>query len=247
MFKKPDIQVIKIAAFLLLSLAVNRGSAQSMADIGYFGGWSYYLGEINHVSQFKATSPAYGIFYRQIFDYRYSLTAKLRYGELSGNDLNSPYDYNLQRGHSFRVSTIDAALMTEFNFLPYISTSMKYRFTPYVSAGLAYLTVLDSENLNGTLAIPFGVGLKYNLSERFSMGFEWTLYKSFTDEIDGLGDYPNNPLFEEFLNNQTAEAYRQNSLIYRNDYYAFTGFFISYKFAYRRIKCPAYNETKVYD
>ncbi len=247
MFKKLDIQLFKIITILVLSLSNFKVAAQAMSDIGYFGGMSYYIGDINHVTHFKANHTAYGVFFRRYFDYRYSITAKLRYGSFSGNDLDSPYDFNLQRAHSFKLSAIDAALMTEFNFLPYVTSSMKHRFTPYVTAGLAYLTVINHENLTGTMSIPFGVGLKFNLSERFSAGFEWILHRSFSDDIDGLGDFPGNPLFEEFLNNQTAAPYRQNSTIYRNDYYAFTGFFISYKFAYNRIKCPAYNETKMYD
>lgn len=235
--------VLIIALFCLPAFS----SAQAKGDIAVFYGQSYYLGEINHISHFKSMSDSYGIFYRHNYNLRYSLRGSIFIGRLSGSDLNSPYDYNIQRAANFNLPVADLSLMTEFNFLPYITTSTKYRFSPYVTAGFSYLIPLQNDDFKGSIGIPFGVGLKFNLSEKFSIGAEWVLHKSFSDELDGLGDYNSNPLFEEFLNNQTAAPYRQFSTLYRNDYYAFTGVFLSYKITYRSMKCPAYNEAKTYE
>jgi opacity protein-like surface antigen len=237
-------KILVICAIVCLPAIV---SGQARGDIALFYGRSYYLGEINHITHFKSMSNAFGAFYRHNYNLRYSLRGSIYTGRLTGDDKNSPYDYNKVRASAFDIPVIDLGLMSEFNFLPYITTSNKYRFSPYVTAGFAYLIPLKDAEFKGTLSIPFGLGLKYNLNDKFSIGIEWVLRKTFTDELDGLGDYDSNPLFEEFLNNQTASAYRQESTIYRNDYYAFTGLFLSYKITYRSMKCPAYNEAKTYE
>lgn len=241
-------KTIRIILLVCLSIGLPvLSNGQAKGDIAVFYGQSYYLGEINHITHFKSMSNSYGIFYRHNYNLRYSLRGSLYTGRISGSDLNSPYDYNIQRAAAFDLPVADLSVMTEFNFLPYITTSKKYRFSPYVTAGLSYLIPLKQAEFKGVIGIPFGVGLKLNLTEKFSIGAEWVLHKAFSDELDGLGEYDSNPLFEEFLNNQTAAPYRQYSTIYRNDYYAFTGIFLSYKITYRQMKCPAYNEAKTFE
>ena len=234
-------KIKKINLVILLILASLFVHGQRKGDIGVFGGLSYYLGEINPTIQFQENLPSYGIFYRHIFDLRYSIKTSIYHGEISAHDKNSRYKYQIQRDHSFNLSFIDISSMVEFNFLPYVSTSMKYNFAPYVTAGLAYMSPL-SEGPKGTMSIPFGLGFKYNITERLSTGVEWTLRNTFSDEIDGLGEYPDDPVLIEFMSDELADSYRQESLFYRNDMYSFAGLFITYKIAYKRYKCPAYGE-----
>lgn len=214
---------------------------QRKGDIGVFSGLAYYLGDINPTMQMREKLPAYGIFYRHIFDLRYSIKSSVTYAQIESFDRLSKYDYHIQRNHSFHLEFVDVSSMVEFNFLPYVSTSMKYRHAPYVTAGLTYMFSLNNDVAN-TMAIPFGIGYKVNITERLSLGAEWTWRKTFTDYLDGLGEYETNPLKEEFLTDKKAEKYRQNSLFNRNDLYTFVGLFISYKIAYKRYKCPAYGE-----
>ncbi len=236
----------KLVITTCIIIATLTAWSQKSGDIGFFGGGSYYLGEINHTTQFVDTKPAFGIFYRHFFDYRYSLRTSIYKGTLAGNDSNSPWDYNRLRDHSFSVDIIDVSTMVEFNFLPYITTSPKHRFAPYVTAGLSYM-VTPGSNVPNSMAVPFGIGVKFNFAKRFSAGFEYVFRNSFSDDIDGLGDNTPDPLKEEWLNDASAEQFRQKSLIYRNDFYTFAGIFISYKFAYNRFKCPAYGERNMYD
>ena len=232
-----------ILGLVLLSMV---SWSQKKGDFGLFGGVSYYLGEINHTYQFVDTKPAYGLFYRHNYNYRYSLRTSVYRGRLTGNDAVSPWDYNRERDHSFTLDIYDVSSMLEFNFLPYVATSPKHRFSPYVTAGLSYMISTNSDVPN-TMSIPMGIGFKFSFAKRFSAGFEWVIRRSFSDEIDGLGEYENDPLDAIWLNDITAQDYRQKSLIYRNDLYTFTGFYISYKFAYNRFKCPAYGEANMYE
>lgn len=232
-----------LALGLFMSYSLD---AQKNGDIAFFAGGSYYLGEINHTRQFAKTEPAFGIFYRQSFDLRYSLRFNLYKGTLKGSDARSDYDFNVARNHSFSMDYIDIGSMVEFNFLPYITTHAKFKFAPYVTTGLSYMVSFDKQ-VPSSMSFPFGLGFKFAISDRISAGLEWVMHNSFSDDIDGLGDYTNNPLSEQFLNNSSAETYRQFSTIYRNDMYILSGFFISYKFAYHRFKCPAYGEPKMYE
>lgn len=231
----------------LLASGWNSAAGQARGDIAFFYGQSYYLGEINHVTQFKQMKNAFGGFYRHNFNLRYSLRGNVYYGSLGADDASSPYKYNLLRDQSFSLNLLDIGLQAEFNFLPYITTSYKYKFSPYVTAGLSYRTIFSNTSAKNGVNIPFGIGLKYNLTQKISMGFEWVIRKTFADDMDGLTEYPENPLLVEFLNNQTAAKFRQTSTLYRNDYYVFTGFFLSYKIVYKSMKCPAYNEAKTYE
>lgn len=231
----------------LLTTGWQQASGQAKGDIAFFYGQSYYLGEINHVTQFKQMNTAFGGFYRHNFNLRYSLRGNVYYGKLSADDATSPYKYNLLRNQSFEVNLLDIGLQAEFNFLPYITTSYKYKFSPYVTAGLSYRTFLSNSPAKNGINIPFGIGIKYNLNQKFSVGFEWVIRKTFSDDMDGLAEYPENPLLVEFLNNQSAAKFRQTSTLYRNDYYVFTGVFLSYKIVYKSMKCPAYNEAKTYE
>ncbi len=231
----------KTIGLLFLLLVSHLIHGQKKGDIGVFAGGSYYLGEINPTIQFRETLPAFGVFYRHVYNLRWSLRGNVYYGKLTGSDSSSDYDFHQLRNHSFHLEIIDIGASAEFNFLPYITTSAKYNFAPYVTAGLSYMTSL-SDKVENTMTIPFGIGFKVNISERMSAGCEWVWRNTFSDELDGLGKYKTDPLQEEFLNDKTAELYRQRSLFYRNDFYVFTGVFIAYKFAYKRYRCPAYGE-----
>ena len=226
---------------LIILLVSVKIFAQPKGDVGIFAGGAYYLGEINTTYQFKEILPAYGVFYRQIFDLRYSIKSSVYYGQITAHDAASKYDFNIQRDHSFLLKFVDISSMVEFNFLPYVSTSMKYNHAPYVTVGLSYMVSLD-KNVPNTMSIPFGIGYKFNITERLSAGTELTWRNTFSDELDGLGKNKTDPIKEQFLTDKIAEKYRQKSLFYRNDFYTFAGLFISYKIAYRRYKCPAYGE-----
>ncbi|MBT3208347.1 MAG: hypothetical protein HN704_02635 [Bacteroidetes bacterium] len=216
---------------------------QKNGDIGLMAGTSYYLGDINPTYHFQSIHPAFGLMYRHSFDFRYSLRGSLVYGQLSGDDLLYNNNYQELRAASFSTPFLNFAFQLEFNFLPYITTSDKHRLAPYVTAGLNWFYTPDVKLQMG---IPFGLGFKFYITEKLSMGCEWGLRKTFTDEIDGLGEYDGNPLIDDIFDNEKDE-YRQLSIKNHNDWFSYAGIFITYKFFYKRIKCPAYGELDMYE
>ena len=72
-----------IILFLLYSLiGYNQNS-----EIGFFGGVSYYLGEINpSIQVVNDPRPALGVFYRKNTSKRYALRIGANYGKIAATD-----------------------------------------------------------------------------------------------------------------------------------------------------------------
>ncbi len=206
-------------SFTLLSFS------QRNSDIGIFSGFSYYMGDINPKKYFYSPSPSFGGIYRYNINRRYALRANAFYGRLKGNDLDFPNHYHPDRPSvSFTTTLLDLGGNFEFNFLPYTPTINQWEYSTYITAGLGYSLILNSTaGARNHFTIPFGVGLKVNITNRLSSGAEMTFRKTFTDKIDGV----ENPL--------------ASSPVHNNDWYSFFGVFITYKFFKFAADCPAYN------
>lgn len=216
-----------ILLILFLVFPSKHATAQKKSDIGLIGGASYYMGDINHSQHFYAPSPAGGIIYRYNLNPRHSFRFSGIYTSLKGSDSDFEDAFQQQRNQSFKTSIIDLAITTEFNFMEYKPTKLrKNRYSPYVSAGIGYASALSS-NVNAASAttINFGVGFKYNLARRWSMGVEWTFRKTLNDMLDGT-------------ENIGAD---QGVFFHNSDWYSIVGLFITYKIFNWREDCPAYD------
>jgi hypothetical protein len=110
----------------------------------------------------------------------------------------------------------------EFNWWPYKTAWRRTKYTPFVSAGLGYSLNYSGEGVSH-LYLPFGGGIKANLSKKLSGGLEVSMRKSFTDRIDGV-------------TNMGGEE--MQSPIGNDDWYMLTGFFLTYKVFEYRDDCP---------
>jgi hypothetical protein len=200
--------------FCLLTLA---GLAQSkkrnfrQRELGFFGGGSYYIGDINPRGHFTATHPAGGVFFRYTTNYRFAFRFGLNAGTISGDDANSIEADQRERNLNFKSSLYELHSLAEFNFVEYRIGHDRYRFTMFVFAGLAgfyfnpqtnngvYLRDQRSEGQGKgfpkfQFSVPFGVGLKWNVGERCGLGVEWGPRHTYTDYLDDIkGSYPELP------------------------------------------------------
>lgn len=150
------------------------------------------------------------------------------YGGISGSDMDFSNQYqNTIRQASFSSKMIDASLQLEFNFLPFLNTTkFKYNHSFYVTAGLGYTHFLGgAPGTTHNITIPMGIGYKYNLFKKLTLGAEWTYHKTYQDEIDGVIN----------LNN---ELYY--SSVHNFDWHSFAIIFVAYKLFYQEGDCPAY-------
>lgn len=180
-------------------------------EIGVPIGVNQYFGDM-HCSRPYASqnSLMMGLFARRYVSEYFSLRPQVLVGRLAGNDLDHPDGYWDYRRLKFKSPLVEAAVLGEI----YPLKDLKYtcdgimlkRLAPYLFAGIGAtytnptVTVqsgatfpplqrdldADVDNLKKWgIVLPFGVGLKYNATERLSLGLEGGYRYSFSDYLDG--------------------------------------------------------------
>ena len=218
---------IFLIAFFYVIFFQQNNFAQVRQEMGFFGGTSYYLGDINQSKQFYAPSPSAGALYKLVLNKRTALCAHAYYAQFRGNDLDFKNQYQQNRNISFSASLIDINATYEFNFLPFQFDARQPVFSPFLFVGLGYEVMLQSKYKVGNhFAIPFGFGIKYFLSKKVTLGADWSFRKTFLDGIDGIV----NP----------GET-KDKSSISNTDWYSFAGIFITFRLFDHTGDCPAYH------
>lgn len=200
--------------------------SQLNADIGFMSGISYYIGDINPSKHFYKPGTLYSGFYRYNLHKRYSVKANTSYTKIKASD--SDFNNNLQRDRNYEFSSgiVDISIQIEHNFWPYSTTLIEEdRFSPYIFTGITGLYMFGDKS-DIYFAIPFGAGFKINLNKRIGLGIEYSLKRSFSDDLDGSDSWNDDEYFG-----------------YTNDWYSFLGIFCSYKIFTKNLLCPAYNSN----
>lgn len=240
-------------------------------EVGGIIGGSYYIGDLNPRKHFFLTQPALGLFYRFSPNYRYAFRGGINFGSIMGDDSQSEDADQLQRNLNFKSNIYEFNALAEFNFLEYRISEDKYKFTTYLFLGLdafmfkpraeignkwVDLQPLRTEGqVSGyrltQVAIPFGIGVKMNVSKQVGIGLEWGPRKTFTDYLDDVsGTYPD--YFKKPYGTAMAKALSDRSKNGGNninkqrgnprtkDWYVFFGVTLNVKINPRVKPCHAY-------
>ena len=264
-----------IIIFFFIFFTISNSFSQTI-DFGVFGGGSYYIGDLNPGKHFLLTKPAYGIIARYVINDRLALRMNILHGKIEGDDAISKFDESRQL--KFESGITDIGAQIEFNFLKYFTGSRNNFVTPYFFAGLSVvlfnpiadgtkLQPLGTEGQNNSFegrkpysltsfTIPFGVGVKYSLTNKIGVGFEWGIRKTFTDYLDDVSTTyyligsqinPNDPskyLSDPAMNHDPL-VQRGNSK--NNDWCVFTGFTITYKINLsKQTGCSDFQKSNAY-
>jgi hypothetical protein len=266
--------------FILLFGCVSISNAQ-FSEFGIMGGASFYMGDLNPETPFKQVMPAGGAFYRYNFNERFSVRGAFTAGYLMGDDSKSKVQSQLDRNLRFESWLLEFSVTGEFNFFKYAPGDMQHFITPFLFGGIAIFNFNPrAEAMDGnmyelqplgtegqetttypdrkaysltTASIPFGLGVKLNISKTFSVGLEWGMRYTFTDYLDDVsGTYADprvvgaegGPIAEELANRsnlplETLEG-RQRGNAKTNDWYSFALITFSMNLKARPAKCPAY-------
>ena len=249
----------KITLIMLLGLASFGLNAQKTMEVGLFGGGSYYIGDINPNVHFLGTRPAYGVVARINLDTRWTVKLSGYMGKLVGDDAVSNKVDNRNLKFESEITDISAVVEFNFfnyvtgstrNFLtPYIFGGIGvFMFKP-MADGVSLVDIgTEGQNIGfdgrspyktTQLAIPFGLGFKYSLTKKLGFALEWGLRKTFTDYVDDIstsyyldGESINPGNQSEVLSDPTMShnAYESRGNAGTNDWYAFVGLTITYKF-----------------
>jgi hypothetical protein len=195
--------------FMVLFAPLSR--AQKSGDLGFLGGVTYYMGDLNPSMPFLMSKPAFGILYRQNFNTRISLRVHGIRGTVAGDDDVSRA--NLERNLNFESTITEAGIQLEINFFEYFIGSKMHSITPYIFGGAAVFFFDPYGNIQGTnlqlqplategqgtdayadrkpynlyaFSMPFGLGVKYSLSKKIGIGAEWGMRKTTTDYLDDV-------------------------------------------------------------
>lgn len=253
----------KILIFALLLFGL-QGFAQK-SELGAMAGASFYLGDLNPRSVFGMARPAGGIIYRYNFTPRWAIRANLLFAQVEGDDAitNKNYERNL----SFKSPITEIGVMAELNFFKLYHERGKNFFAPYLFGGIAVFSFNpQAQDIDGNwyalqhlgtegqgfegekdyyslcnVAIPFGLGFRFNFAKFFSIGAEWGMRFTFTDYLDDVsGEYYDNQTLKDQRGSMVARLAdksetphaagtgRGNSTT--KDFYSFAGVVFTFKF-----------------
>lgn len=157
---------------------------------------------------------------------RYSLTTYLL-GGVGASLYNYTYDYNKLRPVVYYLNPSQLA-----------SVPSSVRDNELV---LAPEDGIKTETTIG-LNIPLGFGVKFNIGERWGIGFEGILRKYFNDKIDDLDDP--RKFFTKTGTNSSGDPIGYwngyNDALHNNDYSLHLGIHLTYRFLRGNRECPVY-------
>ncbi len=182
-----------MALFLLVTMSFmmpEKAKAQ-IIEVGATAGMSYYIGDVNPKSHLSQSDFGFGALVRYYNNLRWAF--RLQYSNMNVSYEPRPFsDYD-----QFECKISDFSFMAEFNFFDYWTGSKRSFISPYLFAGLSVFGYeIDHKSYDGwrdwlkenhdvSMSVPFGVGVKYSLSDRVGVTLEWRIHKSFTDRLDG--------------------------------------------------------------
>ena len=191
-------------------------SAQKSWEFGLSGGVAVYQGETNpsyfSLETFNNFNPQGGLLARYNISTQLSLEASAHYGILSGSDKTADTEGRLQRNLSFKTDIITFGIQADYNLFGFQPYQNDQPFSPYIFLGVEGFHFNPKTEYNGQwyelqplgtegqgmpgrgakyslnqVAIPFGAGFRYAISDRWSIGIEGGVRKTFTDYIDDVG------------------------------------------------------------
>ncbi|EKB50594.1 DUF6089 family protein [Cecembia lonarensis] len=191
------------------------------------------------------------LFGRRNFDNVWSLRGGLSFARLSAADSISQIDLpSIRRDASFQGSLFELSAVMEYHFIDFLHPHSVYKYSPYgffglgysyfTATGQSYFADPEAGRYNvGTPVIPFGIGVKYQLSEKWLLSAEMGFRATFTDLLDKVdGNLPVNPVQAD--PNGVVQPIRISRGNYSDkDWYYFLGLTISYSF--NNIRCYTYN------
>jgi hypothetical protein len=209
-------------------------------EVGLLAGAIYYMGDFNpNLIPLQNPFVYGGVMARYNIARYLSLRSNLAFAYITGNAKgieglpSDPWNKNWE----FLRPMFFLDALAEFNFMPYdaIDLRKKQRFTPLLSLGVgaSYLhkdvyAHNTSQSVKSNKAIflfdvPVGIGAKWCIAERLTLGVEWTFRITFNDDVD-------------FYNGVNEE----HSPVINNDWLGTVGLSLSYIIKYNR-SCPAHN------
>ncbi len=183
--QKSGIRILVTGCLIGLSMFTLHAQTYKM-ELGLAAGPSFYMGDANQQRLFDNRKSSWNLLYRYNLNGRFALKGTMGLTGVAGTTAGSEFNFPAGTAISFERNLLDATAQLEMNFFEYgmpdyVPGSAKV--TPYISAGVG-LAGFRSDKVEATPILPFGVGLKVKVFDRFNLGCEWSFRSTFTDRLD---------------------------------------------------------------
>lgn len=223
-----------ITVFLFFnSYFLNAQINLSKYEVGLSGGVFVYQGDLTpqQLGSYKTLKPQLALHVYRIISPVLSARLNINRGKLYGNDAkyNNP-DWRQQRNFNFTTPVTEISVQGIWSLL----AKREPRFSPYLfaGAGISFLNIKrDWSNINTAVfgegsdvqnglvidaakslprvipVLPLGAGVRYSLSNRFSLIGETSYRLSFTDYLDGFSKSANASKTDHYLSHSIGVIY----------------------------------------
>ena len=196
-------------AILPLFFAVHTVRGQHF-EVGALIGTSNYIGDLSLNSTkmyLKESNFAGGMHLRYNMNPNVSFKLAANYVNISGTDENARIQELRNRNLSFASSMFEGMFAVEVNIPGFQPYALNQPFSPYLYAGVSLtqftpqafyldqwydLQPLQTEGVsysNTTFGIPFGLGVKFAVTDKFSIGLDFGARYTFTDYLDDVSGH----------------------------------------------------------
>ncbi|TCD07093.1 hypothetical protein EZ449_14995 [Pedobacter frigidisoli] len=253
-------KLLIIIPFFIFSGQVSRAQEGNW-ELGLMAGGAGYLGDLNQNNPLEISGFSGGAYAKRNFNQYLGVRVNYTYGQIQAKDSNSSNAQFRERNLSFKTSLNELSALIDFNFFNFNLGGGTRQLTPYLFTGAGFvvfkptvkfddktyrldrLATEGQENgyNNVALTIPYGVGLRYNYKDTWSIFSEVGYRTPMTDYIDDVsGRYPLNQVVvgngQNQLNlsdpslNQTGYLGTQRGDFRKRDTYLFVSVGISFTF-----------------
>ena len=220
-----------LAAILLIALTSSSGAVLAQKrEIGGGLGALFYTGDMARGIVFSNIRPAGTVYLRNNSNDHFSIKLSFTGGQLKGNDAAKPIDaFATTRAADFSIIVSEFTGSFEYYFLDFRSKNAVVNWSPYFHGGIGVFGMAGHQNRNATysnvqVAIPFGIGFRFQMDKRWGFGIEYGVRATFFDYLDNISD---------------GDIYDKNYQYgnkFDNDQYHFLGLTVSYTFY--KVICP---------
>jgi hypothetical protein len=180
--------IVFVFAFLLfVGQFVYAQEFKHTIEIGPTIGSSFYLGDANN-TWMKNSQPAFGGVIRYPLDTRFAVSVEALTSNIAGQYTQDGKD---GKENSFKNSYFYTSAQVEFNFFSYDRYDLTLEsstISPYILGGIGIVTYSSA-----TEVLKGGVGVKFKLSNRLDLNCQWTMNKTFADNLEGVVGQLNDP------------------------------------------------------
>ena len=236
--KKSIFAFIAILTFTSFSVQAQLDSCKACKsfpwEIGLPLGLTQYFGDVHLSMPYAAGNRLVsGLFARKHVSDYFALRPQILVGGLAGNDFSAPDGYWDYRGLKFKTPLVEASILGEI--YPFKERSItcegitRKTLNPYLFGGIGMTytnptvevqpgtsfpplprdLAADVSNLKKWAAvIPFGLGVKWNVAERFALGVEGGYRYSLSDYLDGISIAANDQRNDGYFLGLVTGSYR---------------------------------------